>query len=76
MSAIAALAWARHVGASTTFSLLPVGARFVFNADDVDKPYAVLVRTKGGYRHEIGGRQWRTGARVACYRLPDIGDAK
>jgi hypothetical protein len=63
----AALAQVR--AGATLFKSLETGARFVFNPDDADRPHCVMVRTARGYRHEIGGRQWSTGARVACYRL-------
>lgn len=53
----------------TLFKNIPLGARFVFSMDHADKPYAILVRTKGGYRHEVGGRQFTTGARTACFVL-------
>ncbi len=54
---------------ATLFKWLPVGTRFVFNRDDAERPHAVLIRTARGYRHEVGGREWRTGACAACYRL-------
>jgi hypothetical protein len=64
--------WARELGmGETMFKSLPTGARFVFSRDDAGKPYAILVRTANGYRHEIGGRQFKTGARTACFRLGD-----
>ena len=65
-----ACTWARALGMGPAmFKSLPVGARFVFSADHADKPYAILVRTAHGYRHEIGGRQFTTGARTACFAL-------
>jgi hypothetical protein len=63
--------WARTLGlGETQFKNLPVGARFVFNKDDADRPFCILVKTARGYRHEVGGRHWKTGARTACFRLP------
>lgn len=53
----------------TLFKNLPIDARFVFSRDHIDKPYAILIKTMYGYRHEIGGGQFTTGARTACFRL-------
>jgi hypothetical protein len=53
----------------TLFKNVPVGARFTFRPDEAGRPHAILVRTANGYRHEIGGRQWRTGARVPCFLI-------
>lgn len=56
----------------TIFKNLPIGARFVFQKHEADKPYAILIKTSPrGYRHEVGGRQWDTGARAACFKLED-----
>ena len=63
-----AMLWARALGmGETMFKSLPVGARFVFRKEDADRPHCILVKTANGYRHEVGGRQWKTGARTACF---------
>ena len=69
MSARDLAALAQSAPGATLFKALPTGARFVFNPDDAGRPQCILIRTARGYRHEIGGRQWLTGTRVACYRL-------
>lgn len=62
--------WVRELGlGETLFKSLPVGARFVFDREDAQRPHCILVKTASGYRHEVGGRQWKTGARTACCRL-------
>jgi hypothetical protein len=62
--------WNRSLGqGDTLFKNVPVGARFVFRRDEADKDYCILVRTARGYRHEVGGRQFTTGARVGCFVL-------
>jgi hypothetical protein len=64
-----ALAEAARAG-GTTFSLLEIGARFVFNKDDVARPYCLLVKeTPRAYRHLVGGRRWTTGAGTTVYRV-------
>jgi hypothetical protein len=65
-----AAAWAQSLGlGETLFKNLPVGARFVFDRDHASRDYQILVKTANGYRHEIGGRQFKTGARTACFSL-------
>lgn len=65
--------WAQELRlGGTLFKSLPIGARFVFSKDHADKPYAILIKTRRGYRHEIGGRQFTTGARTATFRLPPV----
>lgn len=59
-------------GAVTIFKALHPGERFVFNHEDKDRAQYVLVKTAHGYRHEIGGRQWKTGARTAVFPLPPL----
>ena len=54
----------------TLFKCLPIGSRFVFSREHARQPYAILIKTKNGYRHEVGGRQFKTGSRTACFRLP------
>ena len=53
----------------TLFKNLLPGELFVTNPEYADKDYCILIRTKNGYRHKIGGRQFTTGARVACYKI-------
>lgn len=60
----------------TLFKYLRPGERFMFDASNLrdylagyGKAECVLVKTKHGYRHEIGGRQFGTGARVTVYRI-------
>lgn len=66
-----ASAWARVLGmGGWMFKSLQPGDRFVFQKEDADKPHCILVKTTHGYRHEVGGRQWKTGARTACFKLP------
>lgn len=64
-----ALLWATKTVGTTIFKYVPEGAHFVFNREDAERPHAILVRTKHGYRHLIGGRQWKTGARTAVHVL-------
>lgn len=64
---VAALA---AVPGATLFKYLNVGTRFVFDPTHATISACVLVKTERGYRHEVGGKQWKTGARVACYPLP------
>jgi len=59
-------------GTGTMFKHLAEGDRFVFNPDDAQRPYAILIKTKNGYRHEVGGRKWKTGARTAVHPLPSV----
>ena len=54
---------------ATLFKNVGIGKEFVFRPDHADKDFCILVRTKNGYRHKIGGRQFTTGARVPCYIL-------
>lgn len=66
----AACAAARLLGmGETMFKSLPIGARFVFRREDIGTAYGVMIRERHGYRHEAGGRLWRTGARTACFML-------
>lgn len=66
---MASLAEAARAG-GTTFSLLEVGARFVFNKDDAARPHCLLVKeTPRAYRHLVGGRRWTTGAGSLVYRV-------
>jgi len=53
----------------TLYKYLEIGDRFVFSMDHADKPYAILVKTARGYRHEVGGNQFTTGARTAVFKL-------
>ena len=63
--------WARVLGMGPTmFKSIRPGQRFVFSMDHIGRPYAILVKTANGYRHETGGRQFRTGQRTACFVLP------
>ena len=67
-------AWGEPLrGAGSLFKDIPTGARFVFRADQADSAACILIRTPSGYRHEIGGRVWKTGARTACHLLPEFG---
>ncbi|MBY0561522.1 hypothetical protein [Hyphomicrobium sp.] len=67
--------WAKELGlGETLFKSVPLGARFVFDRDHFGKDYAILIKCANGYRHEVGGRIWSTGARTACFVL-DNGDA-
>ena len=62
--------WATQLGmGETLFREVAVGQRFVFQKDDCERPHCILLRTKTGYRHEIGGRIFKTGARTACFLL-------
>ena len=62
--------WGHALGMGRTlFKNIPMGARFVFFAGQIDRPECILIRTASGYRHEIGGRVWKTGARTACVTL-------
>ena len=73
MSELTALMAGLCAGRNALFGSLPLGARFVFDPADKDRPHCILVKTaKRGYRHEIGGRQWTTSARSACLSLPDL----
>ena len=64
------LAQARAFGlGDSLFKHLPIGARFVFSREDMARPHCILVKHANGYRHEIGGRLWKTGARTACYKV-------
>ena len=64
-----ALAEAVRAG-GTTFNLLEVGERFVFNEDDIARPFCILVKeTPRAYRHLVGGRRWTTGAGATVYRV-------
>lgn len=67
----AASIWARELGmGETMFKNIPVGSRFVmFNRENAEHESCILIRTKSGYRHEVGGRVWKTGARTACFLL-------
>jgi hypothetical protein len=57
----------------TLFKYLSVGDRFVFSKDHADKPYAILIKTATGYRHEVGGKLFKTGARTAVFKIADGG---
>lgn len=59
----------------TLFKNVPVGAEFVFwNDKDNVTEATILVRTQNGYRRRVGGRQWKTGQRVACLVIKFRGD--
>jgi hypothetical protein len=55
---------------ATTFNALPIGARFVLDPQHYED-FKILLRTKRGYRHVIGGPQFRLPARQIVYRLPN-----
>ncbi len=57
---------------STLFKYLTLGTRFVFDPAHASMEACILIKTANGYRHEVGGKQWKTGARTACYRLPAL----
>lgn len=59
-------------GSGVLFKHLKAGDRFVFNKDDKDRPHCILVKTCHGYRHEVDGRQWKTGARTAVHPIPQV----
>lgn len=68
----AASAYIHAVGlgmGNTIYKALRNGDRFVFCVDHADKPYAILVKHKNGYRHEIGGRLFKTGALTAVFKI-------
>jgi len=59
----------------TKFKFVPIGARFVFNPEHIGHPHCILVRTRRGYRHETGGRQFKWPARNVVFRLLDANAA-
>ena len=65
--------WAASLGlGNALFKGLAVGDRFVFNRDDVDRPHCVLIKASARrYRHEVGGRQFETGAHTACWKIAE-----